>query len=46
VLSAVQYYIERYYARGAVRALPPTPLQKVRRRIVGRGGGGESGMAQ
>src|SRR6266498_16139 len=25
ILSAVQYYIERYYARGASRALPPTP---------------------
>lgn len=31
VLSVVQYYVERYYARGAARSLPPTPLQKLRR---------------
>lgn len=30
VLSVVQYYVERYYARGAVRTLPPTPLQRLR----------------
>jgi polar amino acid transport system permease protein len=30
ILSIAQYYIERYYARGAVRVLPPTPLQRVR----------------
>ncbi|MFK3670994.1 amino acid ABC transporter permease [Leifsonia aquatica] len=30
VVSTIQYYIERYYARGSVRALPPTPLQRVR----------------
>ncbi len=24
-LSVIQYYIERYFARGAVRELPPTP---------------------
>ena len=23
-----QYYIERYYARGASRQLPPTPFQQ------------------
>ena len=33
VLSAVQFYIERYYARGAARALPPTPLQRLRLRL-------------
>ena len=27
VLMVGQYYIERYYARGSVRSLPPTPLQ-------------------
>jgi polar amino acid transport system permease protein len=32
-VSVVQYYVERYYARGAVRALPPTPLQRLRRRV-------------
>lgn len=31
VLSVFQYYIERHYAKGAVRTLPPTPLQRVRR---------------
>jgi polar amino acid transport system permease protein len=29
-LSIAQYYIERHYARGTVRVLPPTPLQKAR----------------
>ncbi|MCU1573473.1 MAG: amino acid transporter permease [Micrococcaceae bacterium] len=31
VLSVFQYYIERYYAKGAVRTLPLTPLQKARK---------------
>ncbi|MEN3615738.1 amino acid ABC transporter permease [Plantactinospora sp. ZYX-F-223] len=31
VLSIVQYYVERHYARGAVRTLAPTPWQRVRR---------------
>ncbi|MEV0358022.1 amino acid ABC transporter permease [Nocardia sp. NPDC050697] len=30
VLSVVQYYLERHYAKGATRELPPTPLQRVR----------------
>ncbi|RJQ83981.1 amino acid ABC transporter permease [Amycolatopsis panacis] len=30
VLSVAQYYIERYFARGARRALPPTPWQRLR----------------
>ncbi|MEV7616614.1 amino acid ABC transporter permease [Streptomyces sp. NPDC089799] len=30
VVSVVQFYVERYYARGALRTLPPTPLQKTR----------------
>jgi polar amino acid transport system permease protein len=33
VLMVGQYYLERYYARGSVRNLPPTPLQKLRRRL-------------
>jgi len=33
VLMIGQYYIERYYSRGSVRTLPPTPIQKLRRRI-------------
>jgi polar amino acid transport system permease protein len=31
VLTVGQYYIERYYARGAQRELPPTPFQSFRR---------------
>ncbi|UOQ90487.1 amino acid ABC transporter permease [Agromyces endophyticus] len=31
VLSIAQYYVERRYARGAVRELPPTPIQRGRR---------------
>ncbi|HMK97344.1 MAG TPA: amino acid ABC transporter permease, partial [Acidimicrobiales bacterium] len=38
-----QYYLERYYARGSVRQLPPTPLQRIRRGLLirpdGRGFG-------
>jgi polar amino acid transport system permease protein len=30
ILTFGQYYLERYYARGALRELPPTPLQKLR----------------
>lgn len=30
VVSVIQYYVERFYARGAVRTLPPTPLQRLR----------------
>jgi polar amino acid transport system permease protein len=33
VLYVGQYYLERFYARGSSRELPPTPLQRVRRGI-------------
>ncbi|MCW2914072.1 MAG: polar amino acid transporter, inner rane subunit [Actinomycetia bacterium] len=33
ILSAGQYYVERYYARGSSRALPLTPLQRLRRNL-------------
>lgn len=33
LLTVGQYYIERYYARGAARELPPTPLQRLRRNL-------------
>lgn len=36
VLSIVQYYVERHYARGAVRTLPPTPFQRLRAQLAGR----------
>jgi polar amino acid transport system permease protein len=34
-VSIVQFYVERYYARGAVRTLPPTPLQRLRSGLAG-----------
>ncbi len=34
ILSIGQYYVERHYARGASRALPPTPLQRLRARFA------------
>lgn len=36
ILMVAQFYIERYYARGAVRTLPPTPLQRLRARWSAR----------
>ncbi|GAA2123932.1 ABC transporter permease subunit [Streptomyces synnematoformans] len=33
VFSVIQYYIERHYAKGSVRQLPPTPWQKIRRSV-------------
>ena len=32
-----QYYLERYFARGSSRELPPTPLQKIRRGVLSFG---------
>jgi polar amino acid transport system permease protein len=34
VVTVVQYYVERYYARGAVRTLPPTPVQRLRANLT------------
>jgi len=34
VLSIGQYYIERHFGRGHARALPDTPLQRLRRHLV------------
>ena len=31
VLTSAQYYVERYFARGTARVLPPTPLQRISR---------------
>jgi len=39
LLSIVQFYIERYFARGSARELPLTPLQRIRaalRRLTAR----------
>ncbi len=33
VLTIGQYYVERYFARGAQRELPPTPFQRFRRML-------------
>jgi polar amino acid transport system permease protein len=34
ILSVGQYYVERYYARGSSRSLPPTPLQRFRAAVL------------
>ena len=36
VLSAIQFYIERHFARGALRTLPPTPIERLRAWVTGR----------
>ena len=33
ILTFGQYYLERYFARGALRQLPETPLQRLRRTL-------------
>jgi polar amino acid transport system permease protein len=35
VLSIGQFYLERHYAKGALRTPPPTPLQRLRRDLRG-----------
>lgn len=35
VLTVGQYYVERHFARGAVRELPLTPMQKLKAKFVG-----------
>ncbi|WP_406454724.1 amino acid ABC transporter permease [Streptomyces sp. NBC_00876] len=37
VLSVGQYYLERYYARGSSRSLPPTPMQKIKANMLSLG---------
>ncbi|MEU4350639.1 amino acid ABC transporter permease [Streptomyces sp. NPDC023838] len=34
IFSIGQYYLERYYARGSSRSLPPTPFQRVKANLV------------
>ena len=34
ILTFGQYYVERYFGRGSSRALPPTPLQRLKRNLV------------
>jgi polar amino acid transport system permease protein len=33
ILSVIQFYLERYFSRGALRTIPRTPLQRVRTRM-------------
>jgi len=35
VVSVAQFYVERHYSRGALRTVPPTPLQKLRAGVRG-----------
>ncbi len=35
VISVIQFYVERHYSRGALRTLPPTPLQRLRDGLAG-----------
>jgi polar amino acid transport system permease protein len=35
VLSIGQFYVERFFARGALRTPPPTPIQRIRRDLRG-----------
>jgi polar amino acid transport system permease protein len=37
ILYIGQYYLERHFARGSTRELPPTPLQKLRRGVFSFG---------
>jgi polar amino acid transport system permease protein len=39
LLSIAQYYIERHYAKGALRTLPPTPFQRFRAALKDRKAG-------
>ena len=43
VLTVVQFYVERHFAKGADRHLPPTPLQRFRSWAAGLGAGKATG---
>lgn len=34
VLTVVQFYVERHFARGAAGGVPPTPFQRLRRALL------------
>ena len=34
ILSVPQYYLERHFARGAMRSLPPTPIEKFKAMVT------------
>ena len=46
LLSIGQFYLERHYGRGALRTLPPTPLQKLRAGAARLGRHGAEGGAR
>jgi polar amino acid transport system permease protein len=43
ILSVGQYYLERRFARGSRKALPPTPLQKLRALLPAKTAGSKGG---
>ncbi|SOD74858.1 polar amino acid transport system permease protein [Jatrophihabitans sp. GAS493] len=46
VVSIAQFYVERYYSRGALRTMPLTPLQKLRRAVTNSDSRLEIGMGR
>ena len=46
LLSIPQYYLERHYARGASRTLPPTPIQKFKGMFTRKPGPGASARSE
>ena len=42
LLSILQFYVERHYARGALRTMPLTPLQRLRAGLSGAGSNGSA----
>ncbi|PIM66035.1 ABC transporter permease, partial [Streptomyces sp. JV178] len=36
IFSVGQYYLERYYAKGSTRSLPPTPIQRFKAMLPAR----------
>ena len=45
VLSSGQFYLERYFGRGALRTPPPTPIQRLRNDVKGIAGKFRTGHA-
>jgi polar amino acid transport system permease protein len=45
VLSIGQFYVERHFAKGALRTLPPTPVQRLRSDLA-RSFGGRRAVAR
>jgi polar amino acid transport system permease protein len=45
IFSVGQYYLERRFARGSLRSLPPTPLQRIKVNLLGMGNRPTGGVA-